>query len=330
MRFWLFCIAFGWVGLPLFAQEALNERSQVKLNYLKALANEQAGRYDQAHRGYRSLPLGLATRKQRLFLVELRRDTPAQAPDAESLAYQVRYLLYQEEAPLAYQTLKNSPLSSEELTLERARLELFFGRLPQAKVLLAAPKEPEQEALRIDRLELTFWLHLLEGDPKAAYEVGQKLEGQLLYLPRQSWTKLLFPPNREDLERWLLLFPDSEALLEELIDLYKEQKDWAALDRLCQQQAGAGLPEPRMSLCRFWELLALGESDFRIEAEMSPKELGPAGFEELAQRALAEEDWSALERIGQDYSKAFPQLEDGERYLALGLSRSSAEKTGSP
>ena len=330
MRFWLCCLAFGLVGLPLFAQEPLNDRSLVRLTYLKALAQEQAGNFDQARKGYRSLPDGSATKKQRLFLSELDRNSDGQAPDAESLAQQVRYLLYQGEAVLAYQTLKNSPLTSEELTLERARLALFFGQRPQAKALLAAPKGTEREALRIDRLELTFWLHLIEGDPKAAYGVGQQLEVQLLYLPRQSWTKLLFPPVREDLERWLLLFPDSEVLQEELIGLYKEQRDWAALDRLCQQQEGSGLPGPRMSLCRFWELMALGESDFQIQAQLTPKGLGPSGFEALAQRALEEEDWSGLQQIGQDYAKAFPQLEDGERYRALALNRSSAERSGSP
>ncbi|MDT8445587.1 MAG: hypothetical protein RRB13_01665 [bacterium] len=311
---------------PTLLQAAQPLRDGRRSAYLRALGFERRGDYSSAQDEYRRLPVDSSVRQSQLYLLTLERHPRAPAPNAEALAHQVRYLTYQGFYGAAFAALTQKPGSafkSAELDQQRALLALWFGDLALAQSFLKGA-QPKQEALQLEHLVLEFWLEFLKREDAKALAVAHQMREKTLYLPWQS-----LPLSAEEMDRWVLLYPSSSTLLDQLVEQQVASGDWKGLDQLCHQQQNAGLPSPKTSYCQLGQRLGWKLPYRQLSPWVLASQLRPEWLELLAQRAIRQGDWVGLDQLGQDYQKLYPQLEDGRLYRELAVNRSSEGSTGS-
>jgi len=301
-------VGFLWSS-PLKAELQLSKKNKQALFYLKALTAERKGGVNSAKPFYNMLE-GTANVQERLFTQAIPRYPLRRAPTVDAFVYQLRFLWYQGEVKSALKLVRINKFSSPSVDLEIARLLLSAGDLEAAGSLLKTSSF-KTEDLTIEALELRAWKHFLANEPKQLKQVKRSLTLQRLYLPTQTFPGAMETASLRQLERWLLLFPSSKPLNNEVSHRYWDLNQWENLDQLCQTNRRYELPRPTSWVCRFAQQMKKGSGYRQIKAALGGRFETITMVHKLAERSIDQQDWKTLRQIATYLSDVYPNLPDG-------------------
>jgi len=314
------CASFFFIS-SAYAEPRLSPQKQQELAYLKALEADRQGTSTAATQDTET---GLSSLKFRegQFIKSLLRHPYAPAPTSTSFALQLRFLWYQGQSKAALALTQNHRFSSPDIDLAIARLYLSLGDYAKAQEKLNSTKTTHA-ALTAEFLELSSWLYFLTKQETKLRHTAKQLQEQTLYLPPQSYPGAMEQITSSTLERWLLLFPTSKELNNQLAHRYWNRGRWKQLHQLCRSNHRFSLPSLKEPICTFAKGMAQ-ELRFReIQDQFPDLSFSRTLYKALAKRAIKQNQWEELRQIGESMTNKYPQGNEGKNYQDLAAAKAS-------
>ena len=326
----LLCLGCSSIKNTLPKEKQLSKKIDTSTQILHALHLEETGHYRQSQQIWTQFKKDSKKSEEHVFKASLIIRSPSnseelQAPQSEESKFLLsRFFIWRQKWVRALSTVnsleENSDLKNKSI-LQKINILLALGRYQEARLTLERNDFPTFD-LNYQKALLWSWYHILTNNPGKAMETMKVLESEYLYLPITNLIPMDYLlkdyKNLPYLQQSIIRFPDSVEAVETLAFHYLDHFKWRELESLLKMRNHY---EPKNKYWRFYGELYLGTNQLDklqtlLQFQEQRQERSQPYFDLKARMLIATKKWDYLKVLAQDYIKFYPELIDGQLFLA--------------